>query len=392
MVTVSMSSPPKDAALSRAGAFTLLFAACLTIMVGCVIVPGLLPIAAALGVSHASGWLVTVPSLGVVVFAPVVGAVMHRSGPRPVLLGGLVAYGALGLGGMFLHGFVWVMLDRLLLGAATAAVMASGTALLSAFYSGHARLVMIARQGMAIELGGVLFLAVGGQLAMMGWRWPFLLYLVAWAIALMALRWVPSPPTPLADSSAVEPADQAPATGAGDVYAAALLSMLLFFTGVIQLPARLSALDFNEARIGFFLSGVSLVAVAAASMLPRVARAIGGLSTLCIAFGSYAVAHAVFAMASGPVPMLAGGALMGVGFGLSIPLVNHLIVERSSAHQRSHRLALLSSAIFSGQFLATFSQWLPTSTAAMAVAAVMAAASCLGFLLWRHKSRHGVTG
>lgn len=384
-----MSSTPKDAALSRAGAFALLFAACLTIMVGCVIVPGLLPIAAALGVSHASGWLVTVPSLGVVVFAPLIGSVMHRSGPRPVLLAGLLAYGALGIGGMFLHGFAWVMLDRLVLGAATAAVMASGTAMLSAFYSGHARLVMIARQGMSIELGGVLFLAVGGQLAMIGWRWPFLLYLVAWVILLMVLKWVPSPPSHTENPGEVDESSAPARTlGVGDVYAAALLSMLLFFTGVIQLPARLSTLGFNEAHIGYFLSGVSLVAVCAASILPRIARSIGGLPTLCIAFGSYTAAHTIFATAPGAIPMLAGGVLMGVGFGLSVPLVNHLIVERSNAQQRSHRLALLSSAIFSGQFLATFGQWLPTPIAAMALAAALAAVSCLGFALlsWRARS------
>ena len=39
---------------------------------------------------------------------------------------------------------------------------------------------MIARQGMAIELGGVLFLFAGGLLAQQRWSLPFALYLCAW--------------------------------------------------------------------------------------------------------------------------------------------------------------------------------------------------------------------
>lgn len=50
--------------ISAAGGFTLLAVAGLTIMVGCILVPGLPEIAAALGVSHAAGWLITLPSLG----------------------------------------------------------------------------------------------------------------------------------------------------------------------------------------------------------------------------------------------------------------------------------------------------------------------------------------
>jgi hypothetical protein len=44
-------------------------------------------------------------------------------------------YGLLGSMGMFLYGLVPVMIDRLLLGGATAIVMSAGTGLISSFYS-----------------------------------------------------------------------------------------------------------------------------------------------------------------------------------------------------------------------------------------------------------------
>ncbi|MAS24056.1 MAG: MFS transporter, partial [Oceanospirillaceae bacterium] len=81
---------------SRATAITLLCVACLTIMVGCVIVPGLPIIAPALGMEAAAGWLVTVPSLGVVLFGPLAAYIIHRYDMYTSLLAGLAAYGVFG--------------------------------------------------------------------------------------------------------------------------------------------------------------------------------------------------------------------------------------------------------------------------------------------------------
>lgn len=45
---------------------------------------------------------------------------------------------------------------------------------------------------------------------------------------------------------------------------------------------------------------------------------------------------------------------MGTGFGFTIPLSNHEMVDRSPVAQRGRNLAALSMAIFAGQFLSTF--------------------------------------
>ena len=121
-----------SSSLSRAGAAILLAVASLTIMVGCAIVPGLPRIARALDMEAHAGWLVTLPSLGVVLFGPVAGWLIDRVGSREALAGGLVAYAALGLGALVAPGPVAIYADRLLLGGATAVIMAGGTHLLRA--------------------------------------------------------------------------------------------------------------------------------------------------------------------------------------------------------------------------------------------------------------------
>ncbi len=345
-------------ALSKKGAFTLLAIACLTIMVGGVVAPGLPSIAAGLGVESAASWLITLPSVGVVLFAPFAGRLIERYGAYPSVCVGLFFYSLVGFSEILFHGPVLVFADRVLLGGVTAVVMASGTALISEFYDGHARLAMIAKQGMAIELGGVIFLAVGGMLASIGWQWPFGLYLIGWLCLVMVLLFVPARPRSQAAESA-DPSGEVIPSKLKDAYLAATSSLMVFFIGIIALPLKFHALGISELHTGYFLSFISLIAVLAASVMPRVIRLLHEHGTLILAFLLYAAAHIVFAVSTTMPSFVVGGVLMGTAFGFSVPLVNHMTVERSHPRQRGRNLAYLSMALFLGQLLTSFLVFLP---------------------------------
>jgi MFS family permease len=372
--------------LSKAGSLSLLAVACLTIMVGCVIVPGLPTIARQLGVEHAASWLVTVPSLGVIVFGAFAGKLIQRLGLYRALCLGLFSYGWVGVVGFMLYGAIAVFTDRLLLGGSTALIMAAGTGLISEFYEGKARLTMIASQGMAIELGGVIFLFIGGVLASAGWQWPFALYLTAWIFLAMVLFFVPRP---VGQHQAEKISEGATRLSAAlkIVFALALLSMLVFFTAVIMLPIRLHDLHLDEAQVGYFLSFTSLVAVGAAALMPRSARKLGEYGTQVMAFLFYALAHLAFSTADGLMPMIGGAVCLGIGFGLSIPLVNHMTIEHSDPHQRGCNLAYLSMAIFAGQFLSSFMEFMPGNQLRVFGCACIIAIGVALMLLLAHQQR-----
>jgi len=363
-VTPSIAKPSIAAPL-------LLATACLTIMVGCIVVPALSETAAALGVRYAS-WLVTLPSLGVIVGSPLAGWLIVHRGARATLAGGLFFYGLLGAMAPLLSGPTAVYADRLLLGGATAAVMASGTALIAiCWQEPQARLRLIAAQGMAIELGGVVFLALGGWLAARDWRLPFLLYLLAWVLPVLLAGVRPMPAAKRAGDGS------RPAWPLG-VLATATAAMAVFFVGVLNLPASLATIGLASRGTGLFLAFVSLVAVVAASRLPALVRRLGESGTFVAAFACEALAFLVFA-ASPPLPTRCVGALLlGVGFGWSVPLANHAVVSRSTPATLGPLLAALSFALFLGQFLASFAEWIPGPAnapffAAAALAAVSAA-------------------
>lgn len=345
--------------IQKSGEYTLLSVAALTIMVGSVLLPGLLTISRHLGVLKDASWLVTMPSLGVVLFAPLAGKFIQKVGFYVALSIGLFLYGALGLLGMWLHGPTIVFLDRLLLGGATAIVMSAGTGLISVFYQDTARLVMIAKQGMSIELGGVLFLFVGGLLAEAHWQFPFLLYLVAWILLVAMLMFVPHPPLLNASNEQQVPTDNTSTRSLTRVYLAALASMFIFFICIISLPIKLHMLGFTESKTGYFLSFISLVAVLAASLMPKIMRKLSEYKTLSLAFLFYGLGHLTFFSVSQTPILIVGAILIGFGFGLSIPLVNHMTVDQSQPAARAKNLAYLSMAIFFGQVLSSFMTYLP---------------------------------
>ncbi|MCX2782145.1 MFS transporter [Microbulbifer thermotolerans] len=382
-----MSSLPKT------GAFALLSVATLTIMVGAVVAPGLPVIAQNLQVSGLASWLITLPSLGAVIFAPLAGRLIDRYGAYRCLTIGLLLYGLIGASGALLEGLVPVFLNRLVLGGITAIVMAGGTTLISHWYQGHARLHMIAKQGMAIELGGVVFLFIGGLLASQGWQWPFALYLVSWLVWAMLLKWVPANSTHR-ESSPQEASSGRISSALTTVYLAAAVAMMVFFSAIVSLPIRLNELGYSEAQTGYLLSYISLIAVIAAMAMPYLACRTGEMKTLVVAFCLFSVCHAAFSASAATAMLILGGTFAGFGFGFSIPLLNHMTVERSHAQVRGRNLAYLTMAIFLGQFLTSFLEFLPgSSDQVFAVAGVLAAVFAVLYLaLSIVKKKPQVTG
>ncbi|WP_338571808.1 MFS transporter [Erwinia billingiae] len=139
---------------------------------------------------------------------------------------------------------------------------------------------------------------------------------------------------------------------------------------------------------GAFLAFISLMAVVAAWLIPRAVKGLGEFTTLYLAFLAYAAAHLLLAFSSDPGGLIAAGILMGCGFGLSVPLVNHLVVEHSPDSRRGQNLAYLSMAIFSGQFCSSFMELIPGNRSGIFCSAAGIALMVVP-VLWRfHASQH----
>lgn len=332
-------------------------AASLTIMVGSAITPALLQISEHYQLTDSATWLTTLPALGVVLLAPVAGKIIDRFGSYVALSIGLFLYGSIGIAAIWMSGQVMIFADRILLGGATAIVMAASTGLLAEFFQGEKRLKMIALQGMSVEIGGIIFLSIGGILGGIGWRWPFFLYLMGWIACILLFLFVPLHKK--AQNQQEEIVQQSPNQSFRDIFPillAALFAMTLFFVAVISLPFYLSEnFGMKSTGTGYFLAFISLIAVISASVMPRVVKKFKDHYTLTTGFFLFTCGYLTLAVNQDEfLLVILAGVLLGFGFGFTIPLANHMTVEKSNSYNRGKNLAYFSSAVFLGQFLSSF--------------------------------------
>ena len=342
--------------LSRTGEFSLLLVASLTVMVGSALAPGLTTVSQALGVSEYATFLITLPALGAIAFAPLFGLLIDNIGARTTLLISLVGYFVSGSGGIFVEGVLFVGINRTILGGFAAGCMASGTALISLWYLGSNRLNMIAKQGMAIELGGAIFLFFGGLLSQYNWRGPFVLYALGFVSFVLVLLSVPNrnrKPEEVALNNTSE------ASRMGSVVIYTILSMALFFSLFVTIPQQMAALQFSQPETGYLLSFISAIAVIAAMVMPRMVSRFTESTTVMVSFFAFAFAHGLFAYSSSIYLLTLAALSAGVGFGFSIPLFNHETVKRSTEKNLGRNLSLFAMAVFFGQFITSIMVFMP---------------------------------
>ncbi len=335
---------------------TLMLTSMLTIMVGSAIAPSLMPIVKNLNFKFSPELLITIPSLGVVVFSPLTGWLHHKIGSFKLLCFGLLPYAIFGYGGVILHNSYLLIADRLLLGGAAVAVQIAGTALIAENFIGEYRMKIIAWQGMAIEAGGVCFLVVGGILGQIQWGYPFFIYLLGIIFLILTILFIPKSPTiQVSNEEDISKDKNNAKIKVLVIFFASLFSLILFFVSITHLPQYLPKFfHFTESQTGFIMAFISVIAVLTASQMPRMIKKAGAGTTVALGILFFAIGYIIIAEATLTVLLYSGAFSLGLGFGLTVPTLNHMMVEVSDSTNRGKNLSLYSLGVFGGQFASTF--------------------------------------
>ncbi len=347
-----ISSDPRK--LSTPGIAAILLMSSLTVMVGTAVTPAVSELGRVYGLGNHASWLITTPALGVVVTTVLFGRVIDKKGPYWVAFIGLLCYGAFGVAGAYMPGVAALLIDRILLGAATAAIMNASVTFISIFFQGEKQLRILALQSMAMECGGVIYLSVSGMLADVSWRCPFYIYGLGFLAFLGLALFIPKVPA-AAKSDGMqteEPAGRAKGVPIPLILLIAFLGMLMFFTAMVALPLYLQdQLGYSPSFTGYYLASIDVVSVLAAGCSPNIVKRVKEKGCLTIAFCSYGIAFLLYFLLSGSLFLWVAACFVGIGFGLSTPLYNNLIVNKSTPSNKGLNISFCTMAMFGGQFL-----------------------------------------
>lgn len=350
----------------------LLLASGLTILAGAIVSPSLPDMedhfASVANADFLVRLVLTLPSLMIALTAPLVGSIADRWGRRPVLLAALVIYGLAGSSGVVLDSLHGILAGRALLGVAVAGIMTSVTSLIADYYTGEARAGFMGLQAAFIGFGGVVILMSGGLLAEIGWRAPFVVYLIALGLVPLVYRALFDVPRASSVDTTSAPTDSetiTPLRMITLIYLIMLVVQVTFYLIPTQLPfyTRDDLGTDNTTLVGFAMAvgtGASAIAsLGSRRFRDRVARRSGAdelttggyLRVLGMALGLMAVSNVVIAMATGYLWLLPAMVLNGLGLGLVIPTMNIWLTAVVPLRIRARAVGGLSSAIFIGHFL-----------------------------------------
>lgn len=125
---------------------------------------------------------------------PLIGLLTDRIGRRRVVVSSLIVFGV--AGGLIAigPGFAVVLGIRVVQGMAAAGIFITTVTLVGDTFEGIQRNTVLGANTAVLSAGAAIYPLVGGVLATVTWNAPFVAYLLALPVALVALRRLPEPP------------------------------------------------------------------------------------------------------------------------------------------------------------------------------------------------------
>ena len=317
-------SPPK----ATIATYLLLLINCLSPMAAIVVAPSLPQMQAHFANVPNVEFLVpislTIPGLLVALLSPGVGILADRLGRKRLLICAMAGYGILGVLPLFLDSLYAIIASRVGLGCVEAVVVTISTTLIGDYYSGALRQKYLALQTTFASCSAILFFMIGGALGELGWRMPYIVYLVSLLLVVLGhyLLWEPR-----RDNLA---RDEEESSSGPRVFRPGLLAMICMITFIgavafmvlqIQMAYLLDTVGENSPQTaGMIASACSVMIVLgtlSVHLLFRLKLRIP--HCLALSFGLIGFSFFMIPFAHNWQGMLAASLVNGLGCGLMLP-------------------------------------------------------------------------
>ncbi len=290
------------------------------------------------------------PGLFIALSAIVAGIIIDRTGRLKLLGIALVLYAIGGTSGYWLKDLYGILAGRALLGISVGISMTIVTTLVADYYQGKSRQQFAGLQIAVMSLAGILFITLGGFLADIGWRVPFLLYFFSLLILPAAYLHLKEPKR---EREASEPVKgiRSPRI-IWLIFANVMLMWIIFFIIPVQIPFYLKEIGIEKnAMIGVAIAASTLFSAVSSFSYSRIRDMLGFRQIFALGYFLMALAFVSIAFGNSYAMVLLGMLLAGFGMGLMIPNANLWVMHLAPQEVRGKEIGRLTTFWFLGQFL-----------------------------------------
>jgi len=295
--------------------------------------------------------LVTVFTLPGIFLAPVMGILADRLGRERVIVPCLFLFGIAGTACAFVN-FELMLILRFLQGIGGSALTSLAVTLIGDLYKGLERAKILGYNAGILSLGLAGYPLLGGILADINWRFPFLMFSLAIPVGILALG-IEYPNVRRDRSLRMYIRESLRLLRNRKIMISFLSGCVVFVITYGAITVYLSFLLEDRFGVGASLRGIIIAFVflfvaVVASNLDRLIRVFGD-TIVVVGFASYSVSLLVIPLASNVLTIVLALLFFGFGHGTVLPALQNLVVSIAPTENRAVVTATYGSMIRIGQ-------------------------------------------
>lgn len=309
----------------------------------------------------------TLPSVFIMIVSFFVTSLLKRFSLKTVALSGILLYLVGGIGGVFVRGLTSLLILRSIMGIGLGLFCPMLPILISENFEGQQRTNMMGYLQSFNFLGGMAGTAIGGMLAVFGWRNAFWVYLFGVPAFIMAAVYIQSNGN---QGRKKESGMQTAPPKAAIPMASWFLGLVMMLHGILLFKLPLSAstlfagLGVNDpgksgVAVAILYGGSFLAGLCMGTIRKILKRA--AFPCACLLLG---LAFFLLGVCASERYLLIGAFLLGFGSGVFAPILYALAPEMIPPQAIPATMTILNAALYLGMFLSPYASVLIRSAGA----------------------------
>ncbi len=294
--------------------------------------------------------VLTIPALFIAITSPLAGILIDRYGRMKLLWSAMVLYAIAGTAGFYLQDLYHILISRAVLGIAVGMSMTIVITLIADYFEGQERQKFTGIQVAFMSMGGIVLISLGGFLADISWRTPFLIYALSLVFLPMAILHLYEPKV----EKSVQHSGHQPKTPSiiWLLVFNTMIMWIIFFILPVHLPFHLKSLGVEKnALIGIAIAVSTLFSAVSSFSYSKIKGKLTFYSIFFIGYLIMAIGFALTSWATSYGMVLGAMVFVGFGIGMMIPNTNLWVMQIAPPEIRGKVIGKLTMFWFMGQFL-----------------------------------------
>ncbi|WP_067034648.1 MFS transporter [Allomuricauda sp. CP2A] len=290
------------------------------------------------------------PGIFIAISAILAGLFIDKFGRLKLLGISMVFYAIGGTAGYWSDNLYVILAGRALLGACVGVSMTIVTTLVADYYEGQLRQKFAGLQIAVMSIAGIVFITLGGILADINWKIPFLLYLYSILILPTVYLFLKEPK--ITKSFQDSPTKIKSPSIIWMVFINVMIMWILFFIIPVQIPFYLKSIGIeSNTLIGIAIASSTFFSAISAFSYSKIKDRFSFNQVLGAGYVLMALAYLSISYGDSYSAVLLGTILAGLGLGLMIPNANVWVMQLAPPEIRGREIGRLTTFWFTGQFL-----------------------------------------